>query len=55
MHFRISSPIASKNSSSPIPVSLAHLIGILHIIYKSRGSNAGHSTSPQFNCGSSSH
>ena len=38
-----------------ISLSLAQLVGILHIICRGRGSNLRHSTSPQFNCVSSNH
>jgi len=38
-----------------ISVSLVQLVGILYIICKDLGLNIGHSTSPQFNCVSSSH
>jgi len=38
-----------------IPMSLAQLVGILHIICKGWGSKPGYSTSPQLNCVSSSH
>ena len=37
-----------------ISMSLAQLVGILHIICRGRGLNPGHPTSPQFNCVSSS-
>jgi len=38
-----------------IPMNLAWLVVILHIIYRSRGSNSGHHISPHLKCVSSSH